>query len=135
MTKVNLYDGLFILNSDAFARNPDEVSGALESTITGLGGTISVSRLFDERKLAYSIDGNRRGSYWLIYFHLAADKLAELNRQISLNANVIRSLIVKQDPRLEEALVANAKADPSKAEAAPEATTDVYEDENDAAEE
>ena len=80
MKKENVYDGLFILNSDAYARNPEEVSGAIAKTIESFGGTVRVSRLFEERKLAYPIEGHKRGVYWLCYFRLATDQTKELDR-------------------------------------------------------
>ncbi len=136
MQKTNFYDGLFILNSDAYSRNPEEVSGAIAKTIESLGGTMRVSRLFDDRKLAYPIDGHRRGAYWMTYFRLATDQLEELNRLFQLNNNVIRFLITRVDSRLEETLVDHA-LNPQKAEAANAAATtedeaeDVYEDSED----
>ncbi len=108
MKKENVYDGLFILNSDAYARNPEEVSGAIAKTIESFGGTVRVSRLFEERKFAYPINGQKRGVYWLCYFRLATDKKSELDRQFTLNNNIVRFLITRLDPRLEEPLVQHA---------------------------
>ena len=136
MTSEHIYEGLFILSSDAFARNPEEVSGQVAKTIEALGGTVRVSRLWEERKLAYPIKNHRRGAYWLTYFRLTTDKLAELNRQFQLNGNIIRFMIQNIDPRLEEALVDHALNGPAKREAedaAANATEDVYEEEEEAA--
>ena len=133
MQKTNFYDGLFILNPEAYSRNPEDVSGAIAKTIESLGGTVRVSRLWEERRLAYQIDGHRRGTYWLTYFRLATDQLQELNRQFQLNNNVIRFLVTRVDSRLEETLVQHA-LNPAKAEATEEAaeasdeTDDVYEE-------
>lgn len=130
MTSEHVYEGLFILNSDAYARNPEEVSGQIAKTIEALGGTVRVSRLWEERKLAYSIDGHRRGAYWLSYFRMGTDKLAELNRQFQLNGNIIRFLLQNLDPRLEDALVDHALNGPAKN--AEEAEQDVYDEADDA---
>ena len=134
MNKVNVYEGLFILNADAYARNPEDVSSAIAKTIESLGGTVRVSRLWDERKLAYPIKNHRRGAYWLTYFRLDTAQLAELNRQFQLNGNVIRFLITNLDPRLEEALVQHTLSGPAKAEEEA-ASEDVYGEEAEAAEE
>ena len=32
------------------------------------GGEMLVSRLWEERRLAYPIEGHRKGTYWLTYF-------------------------------------------------------------------
>ncbi len=137
MTQEHVYEGLFILNSDAYARNPEEVSGQIAKTIEALGGTVRVSRLWEERKLAYAIKNHRRGAYWLTYFRMTTDKLADLNRQFQLNGNVIRFLIQNLDPRLEDALVEHALAGPAKREEGSEEAPaqDLYEDEDDDEEE
>ena len=95
MAQINVYDGFFLLNPDAYSRNPDEVSGQLSKIVESLGGVVSVSRLWDERKLAYTVDNHRRGAYWMLYFRLSTDKMAELHRQIRLNSNVLRYMIQK----------------------------------------
>lgn len=138
MTQEHVYEGLFILNSDAYARNPEDVSGQVAKTIEALGGTVRVSRLWDERKLAYPIKNHRRGAYWLTYFRMSTDKLADLNRQFQLNGNILRFLVITIDPRLEDALVEHALAGPAQREEVAEAAApaaDVYEeDEEEAAE-
>lgn len=131
MTSEHVYEGLFILNTDAYARNPEEVSGQIAKTIEALGGTVRVSRLWEERKLAYPIKNHRRGAYWLTYFRMNTDMLSELNRQFQLNGNVIRFMIQNLDPRLEEALVDHALNGPAKREEEIEASQDVYEETDD----
>lgn len=129
MNKENVYEGLFILNSEAYARNPEEVSGAIPKTIESLGGVVRVSRLWDERKFAYPIKNHRRGVYWLAYFRIATDKVADLNRQFRLNGNVIRFLVTNLDPRLEETLVQHAlSGSVEEPEEAAEGAQTVYEE-------
>ena len=93
MTSEHVYEGLFILNSEAYARNPEDISGQIAKTIEAMGGTVRVSRLWEERKLAYPIKNHRRGTYWLAYFRLDTDKVADLNRQFQLNNNIIHFTI------------------------------------------
>ena len=108
----HVYEGLFILDSDKYARNPEEVSSQIAKTIESMGGTIRVSRLWEERRLAYAINGHKRGTYWLTYFRLATDKVSDLNRQFQINGNIVRFLFQVIDPRLEETLVEHALAGP-----------------------
>lgn len=108
----NIYEGLFILNSDQYARNQEEVSGQIASAIESLGGTVRVSRLWEERKLAYPIEGCKRGTYWLTYFRLDTAKVKDLNRQFQISGSIIRFLIQKIDERLEDVLVQHALAGP-----------------------
>jgi small subunit ribosomal protein S6 len=66
---------------------------------------VLVSRLWQEQKLAFPIDGHKKGAYWLTYFRLDSSKLTEYNRELRINETVVRSLTLKVEPRLVEALV------------------------------
>ena len=131
MKQVNVYEGLFILNTAAYGANPDEVSGKIGKTIENLGGVVRVSRLYKEGKLAYPIKGQKTGVYWLVFFRLDTDQVAELNREFQLNTNVVRHLITKIDPRMEEILVNNALSGPAKQDDAVAANADQDDQAND----
>ena len=108
--KMTVYEGMFILDSTKYSRDPDTVTGQLNDLVTEHGGTVLVSQLWDERKLAYPINGQRKGSYWLIYFSIDGPNLAAFERQCELNENVLRRLILKIDSRLAEPLIQHAQA-------------------------
>ncbi|MDR1958835.1 MAG: 30S ribosomal protein S6 [Planctomycetaceae bacterium] len=110
--KENVYEGLFILNSELYARNPDEVSGQITPFVESLGGEVLLSRLWEERRLAYPIQGYRRGTYWLTYFKLDSQKLTELTRQCQITDSILRFLFLKVDPRIVETVVEHAKEGP-----------------------
>ena len=118
-----------------FDPHKTECSIIWATPVESLGGVVSVSRLWDERKLAYTVDNHRRGAYWMLYFRLSTDKMAELHRQIRLNSNVLRYMIQKLDPRLEDALIANAlNSNAGAREEEPqndEAAADVYDEDDD----
>lgn len=111
----NAYEGMFILDSNRYGRDPSGVSSQISDLVTKLGGTMLVSRLWEERRLAYPINGQRKGTYWLTYFRLDSSKLVTLNRECRINDNIIRSLVLKVDPRIVDALVSHAKAGPGEA--------------------
>ncbi len=106
----NVYEGLFIFDSDLYAKGPDDVSGQVASVIEQFGGETLLSRLWDERKLAYPIKGHRRGTYWLSYFRIDSLKVKELTRQFQLSDSVLRFLFLSVDPRLVDTLVEHARA-------------------------
>jgi small subunit ribosomal protein S6 len=108
----NVYEGLLILDPNRYGHDPDGVSGQLPALIKNLGGEILVSRLWEERRLAYPIKGQRKGTYWLIYFRLDTSRLAEVKRQCLLNDNILRTLFLKVEPRIVDALVEHARSAP-----------------------
>jgi small subunit ribosomal protein S6 len=106
----NVYEGMFILDSNRYSRDQVGVSGQIPEMIQKLGGEILASRLWEERRLAYPIDGHRKGTYWLTYFKLDSGQLTALNRECQLSESILRTLFLKVDPRIADALVSHALA-------------------------
>lgn len=105
----NVYDGLFIFDSNRYSRDPAGVSGQIAELVTKLGGEVLVSRMWEERRLAYPIKGQRKGTYWLAYFKLDSNQLVALERDLQLSESILRSLTLKVDPRIVDALVGHAQ--------------------------
>lgn len=108
-TPTRVYEGLFLFDSNRYSRDPSGVPNAINETIKEAGGEMLASRLWSEQKLAYQIDGHRKGTYWLTYFRLSTDKLVGINRQFQLNDNILRNLVLVVDDRLVEPLVQHAQ--------------------------
>jgi len=58
---------------------------------------IIAMRKWDDRRLAYEIDGQKRGLYILAYFEAANDKLEHIERDFRLSEKVLRSIILRAD--------------------------------------
>jgi small subunit ribosomal protein S6 len=110
---VNVYEGMFILDSNRYSRDQVGISGQIPEMLEKLGGEILASRLWEERRLAYPIDGHRKGTYWLTYFKLESGQLTALNRQCQLSESILRTLFLKVEPRIVDALVSHALAGPA----------------------
>ena len=104
----NVYEGLFILDSNRYSRDTAGVSGQIVEIVQKHGGEMLASRLWEERRLAYPINGNRKGTYWLVYFKLDSRKITAIEREYRISDSILRSLILKVDPRIADALVSHA---------------------------
>jgi small subunit ribosomal protein S6 len=104
-----VYEGMFILDSNQYARDPDGVSGQVVAMIQEAGGEILVSRFWEERRLAYPIDGHRKGVYWLTYFRINSQRLIEIQRRCHITESILRFLFLKVDERIVETLVNHAR--------------------------
>ena len=117
---VNVYEGMFILDSNRYSRDTVGVSSQISEMISKLGGEILASRLWEERRLAYPIDGHRKGAYWLTYFKVDSNQITALTRQCQLSDSIIRTLFLKVDPRSVDVLVSHALAGPASLRKPPE---------------
>jgi small subunit ribosomal protein S6 len=103
---------MFILDSNRFGRDPDGMSGQLNALIEKHGGEILVSRLWEERRLAYPIKNQKKGTYWLIYLRMDSLKLKTVREQCEINESLLRYMFLKIEPRIVDALVAHAQSAP-----------------------
>ncbi|MFP6665877.1 MAG: 30S ribosomal protein S6 [Pirellulales bacterium] len=104
----NVYEGLFILDANRYAHDQAGVSGRVNALIEKHGGTILVSRLWEERRLAYPIRGQKKGAYWLTYFRTEGSKIGPLTEEAMREANFLRQMFLKIDPRIVDTLVSHA---------------------------
>jgi small subunit ribosomal protein S6 len=121
-TNTSVYEGMFILDPSKYSRDPAAMAQLVVDLITQHGGSILASRLWDERKLAYPINGHKKGVYWLTYFRMPGGGITPLERQCEITDDIIRKLILKVEPRIADALVQHALAgDTSQRRTAPAA--------------
>ncbi len=105
----NVYETMVILDSNKYAQDPNGLAGLVPGLIGKCGGDVLVSRLWNEQKLAYPIDGHKKGTYWLTYFRLDSQKLSEFTRELRISEVIMRHMTLKVEPRLVDALIEHAK--------------------------
>ena len=105
-----LYEGMFLINpatvNSSVAQAIQLVRELLERQHAEV---LSIAR-WDERKLAYEIGGQKRGMYILAYFRIKGQLIANLERDVELSEQFIRSLIVRAD-HIGEAELEQARQD------------------------
>lgn len=106
--QTQVYEGMFIFDSNKYARDQAGLPAEVEKMIGEAGGEVLVSRLWEERRLAYAIKGQRKGTYWLIYFRSPTSAIVGLNRKCELNDSILRHLVLKIHPQLVEPILAHA---------------------------
>ncbi|VTS07177.1 30S ribosomal protein S6 [Tuwongella immobilis] len=109
---VNLYECLILLDSNKTAGS-EQLEAAktfLHSSLEKQQAEVMASRVWDDRRLAYPIDGQKKALYYLLDFRMDSLKVKEFERDLKLNAElVIRFMTVKIDPKHEEAMLAVAR--------------------------
>lgn len=106
-----VYEGMFILDANRLARDRDGLPRELAGVIEEAGGQMELSRLWEERRLAYPIKGQRKGSYWITYFRVDTSAITEFNRQFELMDGVLRHLIIRLPDSLVEPILEHAKGE------------------------
>ncbi len=105
---VNTYEAMFLLDSAKVAVSWDESVKHVHDILTKHQSEIVASRQWDERRLAYSVDGHKKGTYLLTYFKADGTSLKEIVADCHLSDYVLRELILKVHPKLVDHLVNQA---------------------------
>jgi small subunit ribosomal protein S6 len=93
---MNTYEGLFLF-PQSVAVNLQAAIEHLQQILDRSGAEILALRKWDERKLAFDIRGNRRGTYFLAYFKAATDRMPGLERDCNLSEQLLRSMVIRAD--------------------------------------
>ena len=119
--RTNVYEAMIIFDSNRYARERAGMSAEVEKMIQAEKGEVLVSRLWEERRLAYAINGQRKGAYWLIYFRGPSSMLTAMNREWEIHEGILRHLVLKIHPHIVDAVLEHAKAGPAQHAPAPTA--------------
>ena len=105
----NVYECMFLLDPNKVSGDVPGASKQLHTLLERNGAEIIASRPWDERKLAYPIRGVKKGLYYLTCFRSDGPKIPEMERDFQLAELILRHLIIRVEPKLEEAVIELAK--------------------------
>ena len=92
---MSLYEGMFLLDSRQANRDWDGLMESLKAVLTKHGAEVEREVKWGERKLAYEINGRRRGTYVLCYFNAPGEAITPIYREVELSDLIHRALILK----------------------------------------
>ena len=93
---MNRYEMIYIIDADLEETARKELIEKVSALITANGGEIEkVDETWGKRRLAYAIDYKTEGWYVLVNFNAPAELPRELERNLQINENVLRYLVVK----------------------------------------
>jgi len=93
-----LYEGMFLVDS-AQAQNWDAIITTIKTVLERAGAEIVSIKKWDERRLAYEINGKSRGTYILCYFRADGERIRDIERDVHLSERVMRVLILSAEAR------------------------------------
>jgi small subunit ribosomal protein S6 len=95
------YENLVIVKPTLTAEEIQANIQAVEEIITSNGGEIAATDAMGMRKLAYPIQKNERGYFHVIYYSIAPAAVAEIERRLRLNEEILRFVTIKYDTNRE----------------------------------
>lgn len=104
--RIRTYEGMFLFPQSATA-NLQAAVDHVKEILDRCGATIVSFRKWDDRRLAYEIDGNKRGVYFLAYFTAPTTTLAEIERRCNLSEEILRTMVTSAEHIPDEIIEAN----------------------------
>jgi len=97
LPRIYMYEAMFLFGQAAAADLAAAIEHMKEVIVTRGHGEIIAMRKWDERRLAYEIDGQKRGLYVLVYFKAPNQQLSHIERDCNLSEKILRSMILRAD--------------------------------------
>lgn len=96
-TKLREYELVYIIQPNLDEEQIQSVDGRLARAIERYGGQITGTEIWGQRRLAYPIRKFLEGYYILHTVELPPEAVAQVERSLRLDENVLRYLIVRTD--------------------------------------
>lgn len=92
-----LYEHVFLARQDLAQAQVDALAETATKIVEDMSGKVVKTETWGLRSLAYRIAKNRKAHYVMLEIDAPAGVVAELERQTSINEDVIRYMTVKVD--------------------------------------
>ena len=92
---MNKYEGMFLLDHGKVKSDPQKGIDDITAILEKHGAKVVQIGKWDERKLAYEINRQKRGTYVLAHFEADSDALDEIRGDLQLCESVSRQIFIR----------------------------------------
>ena len=92
-----LYEHVVMARQDISPQQAESLNETLKELIEQGGGSVAKIEYWGLRNLTYRVKKNRKGHYSLLAIDAPAAAVKEMERQLSINEDVIRYLTIRVD--------------------------------------
>lgn len=96
-----LYEHIFLARQDVSPTQVEELTAALTEVLTNGGGKVTKNEYWGLKSLSYRIKKNRKAHYTLLNIDAPHQAIAEMERQMGINEDILRFMTIRVD-ELEE---------------------------------
>lgn len=90
-----LYEHIYLARQDISAQQVDALTARFKAVIEFFGGKVEKAEYWGVKSLAYRIKKNRKAHFSLLNIDAPPAALAEMERQMGINEDVIRFMTVR----------------------------------------
>ena len=97
------YETVFVLRQDLTTQQVQDITSEFKKLLADNKAKLLKEENWGLRTLAYKIKKNKKGHYVLLETEAKADAIAEFERKLGLNENILRFMTIKLDKPTEGA--------------------------------
>ena len=92
-----LYEGLFLVSQAALTNGLGEALDLVRGMLDRAESEVLALRKWEDRKLAYPIAGQKRGTFIIAHFNVAPSQIVNIERDCNLSEEVLRVMFTRCD--------------------------------------
>jgi small subunit ribosomal protein S6 len=97
LAEKRIYEVVFIINPEAGDDEVMRLNEGVQKIITSQGGSITKTEIMGRRQLAYEINHKKDGTYVLLEVEGSGAEIAELERRMRVNDQILRYMTIRVD--------------------------------------
>ncbi|WP_404404706.1 30S ribosomal protein S6 [Pelagibacterium halotolerans] len=92
-----LYEHIFLSRQDVSAQQVEDLTKTYSDLLSENGGKVAKTEYWGVKSLSYRINKNRKAHYTLMNIDAPAAAVAEMERQMRINEDVLRFMTIRVD--------------------------------------
>jgi small subunit ribosomal protein S6 len=92
-----LYEGMFLVNPTAISASVSAAADEVRRILDRGHAQVEALYRWDDRRLAFPIEGQKRGIYFVAYFRATGAGVAHIESDVNYSETVLRCLVTRAD--------------------------------------
>ena len=94
---MNKYEIMFIVRADIDEKTQKDTVKSFEKVLTDMKSKITNNKDMGQRKLAYPINNQLRGNYYVLNVEATATAVKEFDRKAKIDENILRHIVIREE--------------------------------------
>jgi len=94
---MNKYEIMFIVKTDIDEKTQKDTVESFEKLLKGMKAKIINTKDMGQKKLAYPINKQLRGNYYVFNVEATAEAVKEFDRKAKIDENILRHIVIREE--------------------------------------
>ncbi len=94
---MNKYEIMFIVRADIDEKTQKDTVSSFEKVLKNMKAKIVNSKDMGQKKLAYPINNQVRGNYYVLNVEASAAAIKEFDRKAKIDENILRHIAIREE--------------------------------------